>query len=103
MLILCFKTEDEATKHLSPSWYINLEQFISKLDEVKISPNPAKNILYIQTGNSNSELYQVIDVYGNILMEGSLLNNFIDIESLNAGVYYLKLHGKVNVQKFIKI
>ena len=79
--------------------------------QVKIYPNPAANIITIETG-SNSEVrsenadLRVYDVVGNLVMEKSITANKtnIDVSALTSGVYFIKAttdKGEV-VKKFIK-
>ncbi|MEO8763300.1 MAG: PQQ-dependent sugar dehydrogenase [Ginsengibacter sp.] len=64
---------------------------------VKISPNPASNILYVQSIRNVSKPlhYKIYDVTGKILITGSSNNdNFsIDVRRLTPGMYILKLYN----------
>lgn len=78
--------------------------------EIKIFPNPAKDILNVQvTGENGNAILQVIDITGRKLKEEKITLNgnttiFVDINNLPKGTYNLLLKSKtVNVQeKFIK-
>lgn len=77
---------------------------------LKISPNPAKNILFVLVnGESGKSIFQITDASGRKLNEGiiSLTNNTsfsIDINSLPKGIYNLQLYtkNKTETKRFIK-
>ncbi|MEP6847042.1 MAG: PQQ-dependent sugar dehydrogenase [Panacibacter sp.] len=64
---------------------------------IKISPNPAKNILYVKSiSNTNKPLYyKIYDATGKLAVTGSSNNNnfSIDIKRFTAGVYIFKLYN----------
>ncbi len=68
---------------------------------VKISPNPARNILYVTSiGNTNKPLhYKMYDATGKLLLTGSSNNiNFpIDIKKITSGMYVFKLYNAYNI------
>lgn len=69
-------------------------------------PNPAIDELYIKDEAArNLSKYQIYDIHGQILFEGSTLNQVIDISFLESGIYLLELsyQEEIHVQKFIKI
>ncbi len=61
-------------------------------DEVFVYPNPAQDIIYIQTGLPNPPdiLYEIITTDGRIINNGCLINAVVDISSLNSGIYFLR-------------
>ncbi len=77
---------------------------------LKISPNPAKNILFVLVnGESGKSIFQITDAGGRKLIEGiiSLTNSTsfsIDINSLPKGIYNLQLYtnNKTETKWFIK-
>ena len=77
---------------------------------LKISPNPAKNILFVLVnGESGKRIFQITDAGGRKLNEGitSLTNSTsfsIDINSLPKGLYNLQLftNNKTETKRFIK-
>lgn len=77
---------------------------------LKISPNYAKNILFVMVnGESGKSIFQVTDAGGRKLNEGiiSLTNSTsfsIDINSLPKGIYNLQLftNNKTETKQFIK-
>lgn len=73
-------------------------------EKLVIYPNPVKDILYIQTGNSEFEFAKIRDLTGRIILFSS--NNPIQVSSLPKGTYLLELTIKnsqnVLIHKFIK-
>jgi Secretion system C-terminal sorting domain len=88
---------------------INLTMSFTGLDEfalqnVVISPNPATDQVMITVDESNlSKELIIMDQFGRIVFETetSLLNNVIDISSLEKGLYYVRL-GEFKAGKLIK-
>ncbi|WP_267405218.1 MULTISPECIES: GEVED domain-containing protein [unclassified Chryseobacterium] len=75
----------------------------SKKNEVTIYPNPASDILHVSgiTTNANFEIYNVL---GQKVEEGTALNNKINLHNMTRGNYFLHVKDKdQSVQlKFIK-
>ncbi len=77
----------------------------NEIEGFSIHPNPAKDIIYINTLNNNTknvEMFSIIGkrVYSNTIIE----NNFsVDISKFNAGLYILKVSegNNTSVQKVI--
>jgi hypothetical protein len=73
---------------------------------VKIYPNPANDFITIETNeNSKNAVYYLLDINGKIIQHEAF-NKFqtIDITSLPAGVYFIKLEiaEKIVYEKFVK-
>jgi acetyl esterase/lipase len=72
---------------------------------VMVYPNPAEDILnvVIDAGVTGSD-YSIVDQLGRVVRSGSLpsFRNRIDIGSLRAGLYYIKLKSGVRGPRFIK-
>lgn len=58
--------------------------------------------LYIKSDTFPLQI-QVIDIYGNVLLNQSLYNNFLDISQLKQGVYFIKERNTNIMQKIIKL
>jgi hypothetical protein len=76
---------------------------------IKVSPNPAQSVLNISmTECPESPKYlEIINNLGQIVLAENLetKQTSITVESLNAGVYYLKVmfeNGKIGIQKWVK-
>ena len=83
------------------------ENFETLADELKISPNPARDYIYIQPSESflplNSSEIEIFDLLGTVVnaihpMTGS---NRMNIEHLMPGLYFVKIGNRV--EKFVKI
>ncbi|MBS1745720.1 MAG: T9SS type A sorting domain-containing protein [Bacteroidetes bacterium] len=72
---------------------------------IKISPNPANNVLHIEGLPSTAKI-TVVDFMGNVKLKTTASNNGynLNISSLKPGNYLLKLdmNGEVVVRKFLK-
>ena len=73
-------------------------------DNIKIFPNPVKDLLFIETENEIEEVV-VYDVYGRSLSTiNSQQSTVIDLAGLNTGIYFVKIvtnNGDV-VRRFVK-
>jgi hypothetical protein len=75
----------------------------SKIDFLKIYPNPASNKLYLNDVSSENHEILVYNLLGKKIMETSLnINSPLDISSLNSGIYIMKFKEFNQVYKFIK-
>jgi hypothetical protein len=76
---------------------------------ISVYPNPVNDKLYLQSQifkNPNKVSYQIMDIFGNTILEGNYsLSDYIDVSSLASGVYFIKaISGtEVATNKFIKI
>jgi len=76
-------------------------------DQIKIYPNPTKDILRIDLTQKYAQItYEVMDINGKSLMHGMLnqLNNPIDLSGLKIGIYFININadGKGLVRKVMK-
>ena len=68
---------------------------------LQVYPNPVKNQLRIKNYELREDTeYVIYSVVGQVVMEGQLQNNIINVESLASGMYFPKIDGKV--VRFIK-
>lgn len=63
-------------------------------DRIKIYPNPVTEKLYISSETNNLKEYAIYSSLGNIVLEGSLDEDFIDVSELSKGVYFLKVFSE---------
>ena len=82
------------------------DQTISKVD-IRIYPNPASNVLNIESDINMYSNYEVINTLGQTITIGKITNATkaaLNIEKLPAGVYYIQLHDEKSVSqlKFVK-
>lgn len=67
-----------------------------RLNGVQLYPNPSRDRLHVH-GDGSFELY---NIDGQLVSEGKIENETIDLKTLTSGIYYLKLN--TNVYKIIK-
>jgi len=86
---------------VSNSSQLALEEKTELSEKFTLYPNPTSNILYLETGNTTDPIV-VLDIRGMEVTRSipSGVNNEIDVQSLNSGVYFV-LQGRNNL-KFIK-
>jgi hypothetical protein len=73
-----------------PGWLAVNE--LNKSQKIKISPNPvnSNSTLHI----SNGENYFLYNVHGNLLENGIIENNTLDLKNRPSGVYFLQIENK---------
>jgi hypothetical protein len=82
----------------------NIQQQLAAAENsaLTLSPNPVRNQLYLK-GSEKVQTLTVYDLKGQELMKVNKPGNSINIQSLNAGVYIIKLTRTDNSLKIIKI
>lgn len=75
----------------------------SQIEGLKMYPNPAKNILNIETALNNKVSVIIFDIVGKQVLNSNVNNNTVNIENLNSGIYMVKIteNGKTVTQKLI--
>jgi len=70
---------------------------------IKVYPNPANNVLFIDGLNENTE-FAMYDINGKLLIIKKISNNQFDISHLRPGIYFIKvkISGSSETKKFIK-
>ena len=70
-----------------------------------IYPNPAENVLHVQSENGNST-YNIYDISGKVYssINSTSSNSSLDISSLSSGIYFIQCisGNEVGMIKFIK-
>lgn len=75
------------------------------VNDLIVYPNPTKSVLNLSTLNDlNDAIYSVFDINGRRVLNAKLESNTIDVTSLSAGQYILRIvsGSEVKNQKFIK-
>lgn len=73
---------------------LRVESEMLESGEIKLYPNPASDIIFIELPNStksNEANYQIIDFSGKIVLEGGLIGTNVDVSELDSGVYFLRI------------
>ena len=72
----------------------------NKMSSVTMFPNPAQNTLELTSEYSGNNEVQIINSLGQIVKEFSFESTtIVDIEDLNAGVYFVKISGENAITK----
>lgn len=81
-----------------------MEDRIEKLDktyEFQIYPNPAENMLYVISENSDRLHFSIYDIYGKKRITGTGSNAInIDITELNSGIYVISISSTKHIYNF---
>ena len=94
-------------KNLLTSDVVGLEEE-EIFSELKIYPNPSQNFITLDYQNLNSNQYQIINLTGQLLLDGKLEEerSKIDVSNLLSGIYLLRIESdngilvrKVVIQK----
>lgn len=73
------------------------EEEIVSFNNIRIYPNPARELIYIR-GINESLNYQIFDITGKLVINGKLNNDseYINVSTLNNGVYFIKVKNTIN-------
>ena len=71
---------------------------------ISLHPNPAKTELYISGNLLENAIYEITSIEGKSLKAGDLNKSKINIETLNTGIYIIKIKTEAgeSVQRFVK-
>ena len=70
-------------------------------NDIILFPNPVSRFLKV-SGLKEDQPYIIINAIGEVVLEGSLSNNFIDISALERGIYFFKNPKTNDVKRFLK-
>ena len=62
----------------------------AETSDIYIFPNPATDYIYINIPDADNLEYSIVDLSGNIMSKGIIIGRTISINSLNAGIYWLR-------------
>lgn len=94
---------------LASSWIASNKKLTSigtfEPERVTMYPNPAKSYVKLQFTHAIPDNYTIIDMFGNIVGTGVLKSSseFIDIQTLNKGIYILKLNFDNSDNTYFKL
>ena len=86
-------------RHILP---LSIDENVFSEDNIKVYPNPAKEVIYIDGLDSNEWEYSIYNIQGRKLMDGIVQGNSIEIEDLRTGIFFLAL-SKGNTKVIKKI
>lgn len=100
--------QDSTTDEIVQAEMIDLSTVVTvkenKQLNVSVYPNPANNILYVNSDNEGT--YQIFNILGDNISNGKLSDNLntIDVSNLKSGVYFINVSNgqAVTKVKFIK-
>ena len=76
------------------------------ISNLTIYPNPVQDVLTIETNQDLSEkIATVFDINGKRILNGRIQNNSINVETLQSGIYVLRIesNGQLITRKIIKL
>jgi hypothetical protein len=83
------------TMHFSINNFVGVNA--ERKNELSIYPNPASTKVFIKglsTVNFNSKIpYELFSIEGKKIQSGFLINNYVDVSTLENGVYFLKVEN----------
>lgn len=88
--------QDAGACYFFESSTLNLSEY--NLANITLFPNPTTDFIYL-TNMKNKENYKIYNMVGSLIMEGQI-NNKINVQNLNSGVYLLNI--KNTTINFIK-
>ncbi|WP_241330434.1 T9SS type A sorting domain-containing protein [Chryseobacterium arthrosphaerae] len=88
------------TKILNNTNALSVKEGRSKIESVGIYPNPVKNILHINSGQTKNLDAEITDAAGRSILRTGIKDNKLNVDELQKGIYYLKIGNTTH--KFIK-
>ncbi|RTY93415.1 T9SS type A sorting domain-containing protein [Flavobacterium sp. GT3R68] len=70
--------------------------------KIIVVPNPVGDELFLEYTDSRNQEYQIFDTLGKLITKGITNKNQINVQSLEKGVYFLKLNPSQKVYKILK-
>ncbi|MEL7120936.1 MAG: T9SS type A sorting domain-containing protein, partial [Bacteroidota bacterium] len=82
------QTDFDGTVNYSDIVSAFMKELVS-LDQIVMYPNPTLGIINVKSLSQVE--YKLINVYGQLIQQGTILNEQLDISALANGVYYLEM------------
>lgn len=101
-------TIDNKPMVYNPNQIVGLPEYSNALHILRLWPNPAKDILYVEFADRTIELVEIVNVLGGIVYNETNINFSsldIDLSSISSGIYLIRTtdySDRVSTQKFIK-
>jgi Secretion system C-terminal sorting domain len=95
-------TVDEIRIDTTPNFILGSASF-SQIDGLNMYPNPAKDVLNIETASNSTISIEIYDLVGKQVMNTNVVNNQVNISGLNTGIYVAKIteEGKISTVKIV--
>ncbi|NJK87344.1 MAG: T9SS type A sorting domain-containing protein [Bacteroidales bacterium] len=86
---------------------IQMPSGLGEVSETRINvyPNPVKDVLYIDFSNGSEKItFELFDICGNVVREGVVNQNKIELSELKSGMYILRMNigHESCIQRIIK-
>jgi hypothetical protein len=67
-------------------------------------PNPVTDLIFIENYNLENGNFKIVNIGGQLVKEGSIANQQIDVNDLSQGIYLLQLNigNEILVWRFVK-
>ncbi len=80
------------------------EELDNEVDDFKLYPNPAKSTLNIKVMDAESVTYRIVNMIGQTVKQGQLIDDMINISNLQSGLYIIEVNDgdEINTKRFIK-
>jgi hypothetical protein len=96
------------TLYLGAETSIGVNEVDKSISDIIIYPNPTSENITIESTGSNFDVIEVYDVLGQKILSSEIKNlnrTAINLNSLNSGIYFLKVYSRtklIKVEKIIK-
>lgn len=86
---------------------LSLNSFNELENKISIYPNPAQSEINFKSNNFNlieNTNYNIVDITGKVVADGTISNRKVDVSRLNSGLYFVNIdaNGLKQTLKFIK-
>jgi hypothetical protein len=81
---------------------VGLENQKPSQASIKLFPNPATEVIFLEGANATQEQYQIFNISGMLVSEGTVQGNEIPIHSLTNGIYFISFPKLGIREKIIK-
>lgn len=73
------------------------------LSDISLYPNPTSSMLNVESEELEVEKITIYDIIGRMVLQRSLSNNFVNLSSLENGIYLAEVEDKNRVKYIYKI
>ena len=76
------------------------EEVVEENNTISIYPNPAKDVLYLNTGSISPAQVEIFDVLGNLVYNGTT-TSVISLDNLTNGMYFVRIQvdGQIETKR----